>query len=181
MKNLPASGWGTSKPRPAFYPTKDASTVSSLCRMGPLWSHVSYDAEGEGKSRWLWEGHTRSQSMSPKSSSLLITHTSQPTPWGCGFFSCLWEQLPGSMHSLKPPTSYLTGSPTQKSSITESGSKSVDKSKQKSASSQDTVPSCKRPLTTVGVDLKPGGSPSCYATSRVKLASPTVKDTRVED
>ena len=52
---------------------------------------------------------------------------------------------------------------------------------QKSASSQGIVLSYKRPSTTAEADLKPGGSPSCYATSRVKLASPTVKDTRVED
>ncbi len=67
---------GTSWPWPASYPTRGASTVSSLQRTGPLWSHILYNAEGVGKSKWWQEGHLGSQSTSPTYTLLPITHAS---------------------------------------------------------------------------------------------------------
>src|SRR6266851_3528321 len=88
MKNSPASGQEESKPWPASYPTRGASTMLSLRRTGPLWSHTLYDAGGEGRLRWWQEGSPTSQSTSQKSTLLPITHASQLTPWGHGSFSC---------------------------------------------------------------------------------------------
>ena len=79
------------------------------------------------------------------------------------------------MPSLKPFTSCLTGSPMLKLYAIESGKKSNNKLKQKSASSLDDPPSLPNPLTTVGADSRPVGSPSWCTTLKVVPASPMAK------
>ncbi len=177
IKSLPASelGWGASWPWPASYPTRGASTTSSLQRMGPLWSHISFNAKGAGKSRWWQGGHVGSQSTSLTYTSLPITHTSQLTPWGHGSFSCSAGQPQGSTPLQKPSMSCPTGSPTPRSYATRSGKKNDDKLRQKSVSSLDAPPFSRSLSTTVGANSKPGGSPSWCTALKVTPTSPVAK------